>query len=204
MNVHYNDAMPRKPANLEPGRIRETVLAAALHLFAVRGYFNTSVPDIARAAQVSVGSIYHHFRDKEDVARALYLGLMEGLQDELAAIGARHASAHDRCRAVMAMLFELTEQNREAMEFMIHAKHREFLPDEPPVCSSRPFVTMRSFVAAGMRRGEVRQIDPMVAASSLFGGAIRLITARLDGALDTPLPSLLDAAWECGWRGIAA
>lgn len=196
--------MARKPANLEPGQIRETVLAAALHLFAMRGYFNTSVPDIARAAQVSVGSIYHHFKDKEDLARAIYIGLMDGLQREFDAIADRHESALDRCRAVMAMLFDLTERNREAMEFMIHAKHREFLPDEPPVCSSRPFMTLRRFVEAGMGRGEVRQIDPMVATSSLFGGAIRLITARLDGALATPLPGLLDATWECGWRGIAA
>lgn len=196
--------MARKPANLEPGKIRETVLAAALHLFAMRGYFNTSVPDIARAAQVSVGSIYHHFKDKEDVARALYYGLMDGLQGELAVIAERHESAHDRCRAIMAMLFQLTEKNREAMEFMLHAKHREFLPDDPPVCSSRPFATMRAFVEAGMGRGEVRRADPMVATASLFGGAIRLITARLDGALDAPLPGLLDSCWEFGWRGIAA
>lgn len=196
--------MARKPAKLEPGKIRDTVLAAALHLFATRGYFNTTVPNIARTAQVSVGSIYHYFKDKEDLARALYYGLMEGLQGELAAIAARHESAHDRCRAIMAMLFQLTENYPEAMEFMLHAKHREFLPDEPPICLSRPFETMRAFVEEGMQRGEVRRTDRIVATSSLFGGAVHLIAARLDCAIDTPLPEFLDATWECGWRSIAA
>lgn len=195
--------MARKPANLEAGEIRETVLAVALHLFAVRGYFNTTVPDIARAAQVSVGSIYHYFKDKEDVARSLYTGLMDGLQGELTAIATAHHSAHGRCHAVMKLLFDLTESNREAMEFMIHAKHREFLPDELPVCSSLPFKTMRSFVEAGMREGDIRELNSLVATSALFGGALRLIAARLDGALDVSLPGLLDATWECGWRSIA-
>lgn len=196
--------MARTPANVQPGQINERIIGAALQLFTQRGYFNTSVPDMARAAQVSVGSIYHHFKDKEDVARALYLGLVESLQEALADIARQHATAHDRCRAIMAMLFELTESNSDAMDFMLYAKHREFLPDERPVCSSRPFETMRDFVQAGMENGEIRRMDVMVATSCLFGGAIRLITARLDGVLAEPLPDRLDAVWECAWRGVAA
>jgi AcrR family transcriptional regulator len=192
------------PSTVEPGQIRAQVLLAAVRLFTQRGFFNTAVPDLARAAAVSVGSIYHHFKDKEDVARALYFSLMEHLQDELAAIAERHHSAHDRCRAVVAMLFALTESNREAMDFMIYAKHREFLPGEQPVCSSKPFETMRRFVEEGMAAGEIRRMDLMVATSSLFGGAIRLITARLDNVLAEPLPDRLDAVWECAWRSVAA
>ncbi len=196
--------MPRSPANVPPGQIREKILGASLVLFTQRGYFNTSVPDIARTAQVSVGSIYHYFKDKEDVARALYVGLMEGLQGELDRIAQQHVVAHDRCRAVMAMLFDLTESNREAMDFMLYAKHREFLPSERPVCSSKPFETMRDFVKSGMTQGDIRNIDVMVATSCLFGGAIRLITARLDGVLTEPLPDRMDSVWECAWRSVAA
>lgn len=196
--------MARTPANVQPGQINERIIAAALQLFTQRGYFSTSVPDMARSAQVSVGSIYHHFKDKEDVARALYLGLTARLQDALVDIAEKHVTAHDRCRAVMTMLFELTESNRDAMDFMLYAKHRDFLPSERPVCSSKPFETMRAFVEAGMERGEIRRMDVMVATSCVFGGAIRLITARLDGVLAEPLPDRLDAVWECAWRGVAA
>lgn len=196
--------MARTPANVQPGQISERIIAAALQLFTQRGYFSTSVPDMARTAQVSVGSIYHHFKDKEDVARALFVGLMEGLQEALAKIAHDNVTAHDRCRAVMAMLFELTESNRDAMDFMLYAKHRDFLPSERPVCSSKPFETMRAFVQDGMENGEIRNMDVMVATSCLFGGAIRLITARLDGVLAEPLPDRLDAVWDCAWRGVAA
>ena len=196
--------MVRASANVQPGQIEERIIAAALQLFTRRGYFNTSVPDMAHAAQVSVGSIYHYFKNKEDVARALSESLTDGLQEELDRITQKHDTVHDRCRATIAVLFELTESNRDAMEFMLYAKHREFLPVARPICSSKPFETMRGFVQDGMERGEIRRMDIMVASSCLFGGAIRLITARLDGVLAEPLPDMLDATWECAWRGVAA
>lgn len=62
---------------------RDTVLNSALELFTHKGYFNTSMRDITRESQVSTGSIYHYFRDKEGVAAALYQSLLERMQSEL-------------------------------------------------------------------------------------------------------------------------
>ncbi len=183
---------------------RFLVLDTALSLFTERGYFNTSVHDIGRAAGVSIGSIYHHFGDKVGVATALYEALnnrMEGLVGEICR---RHAGAHDQARALVVRLFELTESEPRAMEFMLYAKHREFMPDAAPVCSSRPFAMMRALVAEGMARGEIREMDVMVASTCLFGGPIRMITARLDGLLERPLPDYLEEVWACAWKSVAA
>ncbi|BAZ93039.1 transcriptional regulator [Thiohalobacter thiocyanaticus] len=181
----------------------EQVLGAALNLFTEQGYFNTSIPDIVKASSVSTGSIYHHFRDKEGIARSLYATLVERMESKFSEIEAAHATAHDRCRAVIALLFDLTEQEPAVMRFMLFSRHREFIPDQKPVCSSRPFVQMREMVAVGMKGGEVREMTPIVAASAVFGGALRLIQLRLDGVLDTPLPEYLDEIWQCAWRSVA-
>lgn len=190
-----------KTANSEDRR--QVVLETALALFTRRGYFNTSVHDIQRAAGVSVGSIYHHFKNKEGIAKALYDDLVERLSQAMEGIMATHATAHDRCRAVIACLFELTEAAPETMQYILYAKHREFLPGEKPVCSSRPFEMMKQMVLEGMAAGELREVEPYVAASSLFGGAIRLIYLRLDGVLPKALPGFLPSVWECAWRSVA-
>lgn len=52
-------------------RSRGAILDAALRLFSHRGYGATSIRDIAAAARVSTGSVYHHFRDKESIFQAL-------------------------------------------------------------------------------------------------------------------------------------
>jgi AcrR family transcriptional regulator len=185
------------------GGTREQVLTAALHLFASRGYFNTSVHDIQRQAQVSIGSIYHHFGDKEGIARALYQELLQRTDDQLAGIAERFDSAEARCRAAVELLFGMTEADPEAMAFILNAKHREFLPEEPPICSSGPFRRMRQMVADGIGDGEIRLMDPVVAAACLFGGPLRLIHLRLDGVLKRPLSGELETAWTCAWRAVA-
>ena len=65
---------------------QDLILNAALHLFTERGYFNTSVQDVARVSGASIGSIYHHFKDKEDIARALYQQHLEFMSEAIETI----------------------------------------------------------------------------------------------------------------------
>src|SRR5512141_3002785 len=52
-------------------RSRTQILDAALKLFSHRGYGATSVQDLADAASVSKGNVYHHVEDKESIFREL-------------------------------------------------------------------------------------------------------------------------------------
>jgi AcrR family transcriptional regulator len=52
-------------------RSRAQILRAALKLFSTRGYHGTSVRDIADAARVSTGNVYHQFPDKESLFNTL-------------------------------------------------------------------------------------------------------------------------------------
>lgn len=182
---------------------RFLILDSALTLFTERGYFNTSVHDIGRVAGVSIGSIYHHFADKEDIAGALYAQLEGRMESLIGEIRRRRDTVRDQSRELIARLFELTESDPRAMGFMLYAKHREFLPRQGPVCSSRPFELMREMMAAGMARDEIRPMDAIVASTCLFGGPLRMITGRLDGVVEHPLPTYLDAVWEGAWRAVA-
>src|ERR1043165_7183535 len=60
--------LPRPRRSEHPRRI---VLDAALDLFSHQGYRATGVKEIAEAAKVSTGNVYHHFPDKEAIFRTL-------------------------------------------------------------------------------------------------------------------------------------
>ncbi len=53
------------------GDTKERILRAALECFTKHGVSGTRVSDIQEASGVSIGSIYHHFGDKEGIASAL-------------------------------------------------------------------------------------------------------------------------------------
>ncbi len=65
--------MPRTPEENE--RIRratiEHILETALILFCSKGYYSTSIEDVAKQAQISKGLLYHYFKGKEEVLAAL-------------------------------------------------------------------------------------------------------------------------------------
>jgi TetR/AcrR family transcriptional regulator, acrAB operon repressor len=52
-------------------RSREKILEAALRLFSRQGYRGTSIREIADAAGISTGNLYHQFPDKESLFRTL-------------------------------------------------------------------------------------------------------------------------------------
>lgn len=183
---------------------RQQILDVALKLFSARGYFNTSVHDIQREAQISVGSIYHHFNNKETIAKVLFDSIEVKMYSAIRSIIDENETAEERCKEVVRYLFEVTEKHPDMMQYMLYAKHREFMPSEKPVCSSRPFSLMKEIVETGIEAGEIRNIDINVAATSIFGGPIRLIFLRLDGVLDRDLPTYLEESWSCSWNAVAA
>jgi AcrR family transcriptional regulator len=196
--------MARPRSDSARNATRERILNSALHLFSTQGYFNTSIHDIQRASGVSIGSVYNHFDGKGSIAQSLYDHLLQRMERLVDGIVAQNGGAHARGRAMIAALFELTEREPETMGYILGARHREFLADRPHICSSRPFVKMRDIVIDGMERGEVRQLDPWVAASIAFGPALRLIALRLDGLIEQPPGEQLDALWEATWASIGA
>ena len=63
--------MPSSPRHRRSEHTRRQVLDAALDLFSHQGYRATGVKEIADAAGVSTGNVYHHFPDKEAIFRTL-------------------------------------------------------------------------------------------------------------------------------------
>lgn len=182
---------------------RDLILKEALARFTERGYFNTSIHDIQRGAGVSIGSIYHHFKGKDDIAQALYDTLLVRMDAAVCAAIESSSTARGQCRAIIALLLEATEADPQTMQFILYARHQEFLPTQTPVCSSLPFQRLHQLVERGMACGEIRSIDPWIATAVLFGGAIRLIQLKLDGAIDAPLLGYLDELSEAAWRAVA-
>ena len=65
---------------------RTQIRDAALRVFARKGYRNTVVEDVARAAGVSKGTIYTYFDRKEELLGAVFRGLMDEMEGRESAI----------------------------------------------------------------------------------------------------------------------
>ncbi len=95
-------------------RSRTQILAAALRLFSSQGYRGTNMREIAEAAEVSTGNVYHQFKDKEAVFQTLlaeYSAIVSGPEYPFNMAIADGAFPDDLPR-LAASLRESLEQNR--------------------------------------------------------------------------------------------
>jgi AcrR family transcriptional regulator len=81
------EKMPRAPQQRRSVAKRARLETAGLALFGEKGYEKTSVDEIARRAQLAVGSFYQHFGSK----RQLLLALMDELLEKLSRLELRPA-----------------------------------------------------------------------------------------------------------------
>jgi len=179
------------------------IINSALSLFVTKGYFNTSIPDLVEHSGVSTGSIYHAFKDKKAIAESLMTTLLEQIEREQQDILANNPSSWSRFYALSEWMINTADQHPQVMQFILNAQHKEFMPELPPICSSKPFLTLRKVIQQGMDDNCLLEMDLMVAASSSFGGVMRLIQLGLDNMLEKPLPSYLDTITKTCWRSIA-
>ncbi|WP_293776010.1 TetR/AcrR family transcriptional regulator [uncultured Oxalicibacterium sp.] len=63
---------PRKPAQARGQERRDAILDAAAALVAEKGIAGMTMHTLAARAQTSIGSLYHFFRDREEVVDALF------------------------------------------------------------------------------------------------------------------------------------
>ena len=52
-------------------KTKQMILDAGFRIFAEQGYYHTSIEDIAKAAHVTRGAVYWHFKNKEDFILAM-------------------------------------------------------------------------------------------------------------------------------------
>src|SRR5664279_3306373 len=89
---------------------REEILVAALAEFTAHGVNGGSIEGIRNRSGASVGSIYHHFGSKEELAATLYVeGLrsyQEGFVAALDAAGSTQAGVEDAVRHHLAWIVD--------------------------------------------------------------------------------------------------
>lgn len=64
-------------------RTRARLIGAARELFAERGYAGVGTDEVVKRARVTRGALYHHFREKEDLFRAVHELVEEDLSDSI-------------------------------------------------------------------------------------------------------------------------
>jgi len=183
---------------------QEKILLAALKLFAEKGYFNTSLTDITRAAGLkSTHGVYHHFANKHAIAVMLYESILDNLNVSIDEIRRKQQSAADQLRDIVDLFFKLADEAPEVMQFLLQMRIEEILPEQKKLAETTAFIKIYKIIQYGIRTGEIRSIDPQLANCYFFGVINNTLRMVLEGVLDKKPDAYLPQTWLMAWNLIA-
>lgn len=156
---------------------RAALLAAGRSLFIEKGYAETGTPEIVKAANVTRGALYHHFRDKEDLFRTIVEREAHAVSEEI----------ERRATGAVAPLTALKEGSSAYFDAMaVPGRARLLLLDGPAVLGPK----------------EMSRIDKDAGGGTLLEGLAALLGKPPDRDVQA-LAEMLSAAFDRAALAIA-
>ncbi len=157
---HRVRSEPRSEARqLRSAVRRETILAAALDEFSVRGFEAARLDDVAKRAGVAKGTIYLYFRDKESLFQELVRTMLTPLVGTIEALGAAEVPIGVMIERIVELFVrEVYETRRKDVIRLMITEGRRF----PKLAEfyyrevlSRIIAAVRALLRRAAARGEV-------------------------------------------------
>lgn len=121
---------PTRPALRERyERRRREVIAAAAHLFAQRGYQETSMSELTAATGLAAGGLYHYIESKDQLLISICDELLDPLLERAREIVAEPAAPAEQLRALLHAWLAHIASHRDHM--LVFAQERHVIEREP-------------------------------------------------------------------------
>ena len=185
---------------------RRAVLAAARSSFGTKGYAQTSVDEIAAAARVTKGAVYHHFAGKKALFRAVHAEVEAEALARTAAAADPRGSSIDQIVAQVGAYLDVALDDEIQQITLIDGPAVLGLEPDGPADQQPAHVELRLFIAAAIAGGQIVDLDPdvlahLVGGLALLGGLLiaragdpEVTRATLGQALDVMLRGLAPGA----------
>ena len=198
----------------EKGRRRQQIMVAAKRVFSQKSFNKATMEDIAKEAELSPGTIYLYFKNKEELFASLSLRILQYMNIRLEHVhDEKYKEPKQKLAALKEALYEVYEFDPLVLINMFHLQSSETLKNLSPhllsdikELSRNSFKSMTRVFEEGIENGDFIDRHPVALADivwALFSGVVlweeskRLIDSKKDF-----LKSTLEIAFEIFNRGI--
>ena len=150
-----------------------SIINSALTLFAKKGFYSTTIPDIAKALNMSVGNMYNYFKSKDTLAKEIIKYISSYLGAKLQEINHMQISTKEKTKKIVEVYFNTAKSNPEMIDYFlrVYLSNREVFKDgcEGMICVNEFVTEIMIYFEEGVQNGELRDQD-FFSAFGLFMG----------------------------------
>ena len=198
----------------ERERRRQQIMMAAKKVFSVKGFSGTTMEDIAHKAELSPGTLYLYFKNKDELYASMSLRILQYMLIRMRNIDLKAISAaEDRVATIKEALLDVYDFDPLILSNMFHLQSAEALKNLTPQLledirqlSASALRTIADIFETGMRKGDFAQLNPVAVADvvwALFSGIVLWRESQKAVGNDSePVSKTIDTAFEIFGRGI--
>jgi AcrR family transcriptional regulator len=181
---------------------KQEILDAALRGFAEKGLAGTTVEEVRERSGASVGSIYHHFGDKEGIAAALYVAALSDYQDGLLAALAAGDDAERTVKQLVRHHLRWVAADRDRARFLLSGRPPR-AAGEIAELNRGAFRATSTWLDDQVAAGCIRPIPFPLFYSVLIGPAQEFCRHWLEGRVHISMRTAERELAAAAWRSLA-
>ncbi|MEL6359718.1 MAG: TetR/AcrR family transcriptional regulator [Pseudomonadota bacterium] len=199
---HELKDLPHDPAAVRGitaanGSTKARLERAAIQLFVQKGVDATTTREIAFEAGVAEGTLYRHFKSKDELAEGAFFFVHSHLAAIIQKTGANNSSLSDQISGVVSAICDFADDDWDLFRFHLLFTHH-YLPrrhdDDNPVTAVEQLIRMAikdGLILASPEEETVRLMSAM-ALGPILQTALHIAYGRLIGPMSAYKSSLTD------------
>jgi len=198
----------------EKERRRQQIMVAAKRVFSDSGFNKATMEDIAQEAELSPGTLYLYFKNKEELYASLSLRILQYLLIRVEHVNEEKDSGpEDKLKSLVDAMYDVYEFDPLIIINMFHLQSSETLKNLSPQLMSeikelsrKSLGSIAQIFKEGVDQGIFVDRHPLALADtfwSLFSGVVLWLTSkRIINEKKDYLKQTLDVAFEIFTRGL--
>lgn len=180
---------------------REQILNTSLGLFAEQGIQATPMSQIVSESGVATGTIYHHFKSKQEIIEALYLSFKKELGQLFQSAFHSNDSIQVQFEKIWLAVFEFYIQEPLKYKFSQQVLHAHYIREEVRQEGLSYYGAFCDFFELGMEKGEFKRMELHLAMELIHSSICTLANLYLDQKIEN-LNQRKQEALRYAWDGI--
>ena len=189
MNIHF--VMNKK----------EKTLKTALKLIVKQGIQETPMSQISKESGVAMGTIYHHFKSKNEIVNAIYICLKQEMGAALLEIGEQSKNYKKMFFHFWNNLYEFYSQNEEAFKFLQAYAQSPLITSETKQEGLQYYNPIIEFFQQGLQDKILKSNDLVLITETIHGNVVALVQIHFQQTI-TINKSVIEQAINMSWDSV--
>lgn len=151
-------------------KTKRSIFEAAIRVFSIKGYDGATMDDMAQEAGVAKGTLYYHFKSKEEIFKYIITEGMELIKDELKEAAEKEKDSLSKLKVICRLQLQLVYEKRDFFKMIMSQLWGQEIRQLELREIIRSYIgSIEQYIKEAIEDGLIKKGEPNFMAYTFFG-----------------------------------